>query len=336
VSAPAATVVIPSYNRAAFLRAAMASVLNQTIRDLELIVVDDGSTDETPRVLQDAARGDSRIRVVRNDGDHGPGAARNAGIAQARGDWIAFLDSDDLWEPDKLVQFLAVAQRDVAMIGSDYRLADRASGHPHTMREFVFGTMLPWWESDPAAGRVIDCARLRSDIQALTDPKMMIGMTIGGFLWPQTSSVMARRSDLEAVGGFDTKLARTEDMDLWFKLMRRGRVAYVDRVLASYDTTGRAEGAGDRYASQAKGRRHDAYREMHFHLRFLKSMPKRAALDEDARAYLAERIAAGHRRCGHAACGPVAIGHYAAALLHSAEQRRLLRRDRRGYFARPY
>lgn len=333
---PTVSVVIPTYNRSAFLRETLSSVLDQTFKDVEVLVVDDGSTDETSLVLEEITRHDSRVRMIRHAGPHGPGAARNAGIAQARGGWVAFLDSDDRWMPGKLEQFVAVAKPGVSMIGSDYELVDKARDERQTMRGLIFNTMLPWWERDPIACRAIDCARLRAEIQSLEDPKMMTGMTIGGFLWPQTSSVMVRRADLEAVGGFDETLARTEDMDLWFKLMRRGRVVYVDQVLARYDITGRGAGAGERYDTHARARRHDAYREARFHLRFMKSLPKRAALDLPASQFLSERIAAHHRMCGHAARGLAAIWHYAAALAGSAEQRRLFRHDRREYLARPY
>jgi GT2 family glycosyltransferase len=92
---PAASVIIPAYNRADLLAQAMESVLAQTMADLELIVVDDGSTDNTPAVL--ASYGDKLI-ALRQD-NAGPGAARNAGIARAAGRYVCFLDSDDLWFP---------------------------------------------------------------------------------------------------------------------------------------------------------------------------------------------------------------------------------------------
>src|SRR2546423_7727277 len=90
------SVVVPAYNYARYLPQAIDSALGQTHPPLEVIVVDDGSTDDTPRVLD--AYGD-RIRAVRQ-ANQGAGAARNAGIAVARGEYVAFLDSDDLWRPD--------------------------------------------------------------------------------------------------------------------------------------------------------------------------------------------------------------------------------------------
>lgn len=339
MTAPAISVILPTYNRAAFLGRALASVQAQTFRDFELLVVDDRSTDATAQLLQEAARGEPRLRVLENRRGRGPGAARNAGLAVAQGEWLAFLDSDDVWEPRKLERFLQAAAPEVVLIGGDYRMLDRESGSGQTLRDFLLGTMIPWWESDPLARRVIDCARLRADSQTLCDPAVVIAMTVGGCLWPQTSSVMARRSDVQAEGGFETRLARTEDMDLWLKLLARGRFAYVDEVLATCDITGRSGGRGDRYAAYDEAHRHNAFTEFQFHLRFLQGLPRRVTLDADALAFLRERIAAHHRMCGHAARGArplTSAWHYAAALWSSAGQRRLLRQDRRRFFAQPW
>ena len=92
------SVIIPTYNRAACLREAIESVLSQTYKQFELIVVDDGSTDATGELLLQYG---AKLSVL-HTGHGGPSAARNCGIAAARGDYIAFLDSDDVWLPDKL------------------------------------------------------------------------------------------------------------------------------------------------------------------------------------------------------------------------------------------
>ena len=98
--APRVSVIIPTYNRADLVQQALASVKAQTYRDFEIVVVDDGGTDGTFEVLS----ADREIRVLRHAGRRGVSAARNTGIIAARGEWLAFLDSDDLWLPDKLAR----------------------------------------------------------------------------------------------------------------------------------------------------------------------------------------------------------------------------------------
>jgi len=99
MTAPAVSVIVPVFNGAKFLAAALDSIAAQDHRPIEVIAVDDGSTDATPQIL--AAR--SEVRVIRQD-NQGPSVARNVGVAHARGDVIAFLDGDDLWRPDKLAK----------------------------------------------------------------------------------------------------------------------------------------------------------------------------------------------------------------------------------------
>lgn len=97
---PTVSVVIPTYNRAHLVGRAIQSVLNQTYQDFEIIVVDDGSTDNTEEVVK--SFNDPRIRYIRHDQNRGGSAARNTGIKMARGEYIAFQDSDDEWLPEKL------------------------------------------------------------------------------------------------------------------------------------------------------------------------------------------------------------------------------------------
>lgn len=108
------SVVIPAYNQSAYLRLALDGVLAQTHHELEIIVVDDGSTDDTPAVCQ--AITDPRLRYIRQDNDRSFGlGARNRGMLEARGEWIALLDQDDLWAPQKLAAQLRLAQENPAL-----------------------------------------------------------------------------------------------------------------------------------------------------------------------------------------------------------------------------
>src|SRR5918993_498800 len=113
------SVVVPTRNRSRLLASTLRSVLVQRGVELEVIVVDEGSTDNTPEML--AALDDPRVRVLRHDVPRGLSAARNRGADEARGEWVAFVDDDDLWAPEKLVSQLDAARamaRDWAYTGS--------------------------------------------------------------------------------------------------------------------------------------------------------------------------------------------------------------------------
>lgn len=139
-----ASVVIPCYNGAEYLRAALDSVAAQTIQPLEVIVVDDGSTDNSVAV---AREWNPSVRIVPQK-NSGPSVARNRGIDEARGDWIAFLDADDLWKPEKLERQLAVIAPDVVAVHSYWYAfgareffydfgASQGSSPTYTVEQFV-------------------------------------------------------------------------------------------------------------------------------------------------------------------------------------------------------
>lgn len=110
---PTVSVVIPIYNRAEYVRECLDSLVAQTLSDIEIVCVDDGSTDDTPAVLARYERDDSRVSVVRQD-NAGAGAARNAGLARATGTYLAFLDADDTFDPTLLEKMVAACERDTA------------------------------------------------------------------------------------------------------------------------------------------------------------------------------------------------------------------------------
>jgi glycosyltransferase involved in cell wall biosynthesis len=117
VRGPLVSVVIPCYNAAGFIERTLRSVLAQTHRELEVIVVDDASTDESAALVEQMARNDPRVRLLRRTRNAGtPGAPRNEGVAAAGGEWIAFLDADDLWHPSKLeLQLTALREHGALM-----------------------------------------------------------------------------------------------------------------------------------------------------------------------------------------------------------------------------
>lgn len=202
---PRVSVVLPTYNRAGVLGRAVRSVLAQSEPDLELIVVDDASTDETPRVLADFD--DPRLHVLHHTVRRGGAAARNTGLAAARAEWVAFQDSDDEWLLDKLARQLTVAAQDPAL-GAVYCAFVRISGDTATRT--------------PAAKHKRRSGWLHADI--LRD----------SFISTQT--LLVRRTALDAAGGFDTELPRFQDWELMMRLSRHHPIGCVDEPLAIVHT----------------------------------------------------------------------------------------------------
>ena len=116
---PAVTIIIANYNGAAYLSSAIRSAQLQTLRDLEIIVSDDGSTDNSIAIVGELMHEDPRIRLVRSTSNRGPAAARNHALAHANGEWIAVMDSDDLMHPERLNQLIEAGNRDGADFVAD-------------------------------------------------------------------------------------------------------------------------------------------------------------------------------------------------------------------------
>lgn len=127
MNAPLVSVIMPAYNSAQFIEEAIVSVTNQTYTNWELLVVDDASKDETCAIVEAFMKREKRIYLHRNTKNHGTGAARNAGIAAAKGRYIAFLDADDRWLPQKLeVQVKFMIEHDLPITFSSYYLVNEA------------------------------------------------------------------------------------------------------------------------------------------------------------------------------------------------------------------
>lgn len=191
---PAVSVVLPTFNRADTLGRAIRSVLAQTYVDLELIVVDDASTDRTADVV--AALRDPRLRLLRLPRNRGAAGARNAGIAEAQGEWLAFQDSDDEW----LLAKLAAQMRLAVDSGADLVIG----GYIATQGGQTFAVR-------PAATLIGG------------DPRLDL---LDG--WPIiTPTWLVRKSLLQDAGGFDESFPCLEDWDLVFRLSDRCRIAAV-------------------------------------------------------------------------------------------------------------
>jgi glycosyltransferase involved in cell wall biosynthesis len=203
-SVPAVSVILPCFERLRFLRSAVASVFAQTFSDWELVIVDDGSGSAVQAYLHEVAA-DPRVRALRLAHSGNPAAVRNAGLRSAQGEYVAFIDSDDVWLPRKLeLQLASLRRRDDCRWGyAAYDLIDAAGDAAE-----VPGVQR-WMRHE---GRALDAAvRLR--------------------LMAALPSVIAERSLVEEVGGFDEEQRFYEDYDLWFRMALRSNADVVSEVL---------------------------------------------------------------------------------------------------------
>ena len=207
MSAPAVSVVIPTFDRAELVLRAIESVLAQTYRDFEVVVVDDGSTDDTRHVLD--ALGPP-VRVVRHEVNRGRSAARNTGIRAARGRFIGFLDADDIWLPEKLERQVPLLEAGADVVHSLVYVAAEDGTIQREPSERGFRL----FRESAAAGLGYSSFLRRSACQLNT--------------------LMVRRSCIDEVGAFDEDMAAIEDLDFMHRLLRRYRFALVDEPLAKY------------------------------------------------------------------------------------------------------
>lgn len=191
------SVIIPTYNRAGYLREALVSIFNQTLPPWEVIVVNDGSTDNTDQVIRDAK---GSVLVHRQD-HRGVAAARNLGLTHARGDLIAWLDSDDLWEPDFLATVVPLLAQDLGLDGVYTGI---------TMID-AQGTALR------TSGRI--------------EPPAALYDALVRDCFLATPSLVIRKKCYDQTGGFDPELRISEDYDMWLNLARRCRIEGISRPL---------------------------------------------------------------------------------------------------------
>ncbi|GAG05160.1 unnamed protein product, partial [marine sediment metagenome] len=222
---PSISVIIPAYNAAGTIREALESVFAQTYKHFEAIVVDDCSTDGTSDCVRRWCRVSSvECRLVRMEENRGPAAARNRGIAEAHGEWIAFLDADDVWLPEKLATQLQIAEQhpDAALIcGKTAAFGnEKASGKWKEAREGTVrcGKSLPL-NACPERSR--GAYRLPLAVFAVDNPVA-------------TSTVLVRKEAVEAVGGFDEQFRGPEDYDLWMRIAAKYPIVKTDQPLARY------------------------------------------------------------------------------------------------------
>jgi len=261
MATPSVSVVIPAFRVAPYIAETLDSVLAQTYADVEILVVNDGSPDTLALQAALAPYRDRLVYLEQPQG--GPSKARNTAIAAARGDLLAFLDGDDLWAPAFLATQTAILARepDAVLVWADSQPFGAGVGGSTLMT------------GAPPSG---EC-----DVAALLTARCVV----------ITSTVVARRRDVVAAGGFDETLHRCEDFDLWLRLTRRGRLVYTREVLGRRRLHPTSQSA----SAAAMLRAQIAVRQ-----RFVQTTPvgedvRRQAAEADARCEAEIALAEGHR-----------------------------------------
>lgn len=196
------SVVIPTRNRQDRLKKALKSAVDQTWPKIEIIVVDDGSSDGTGSFLSRLASSDARVHVIKNDTARGGGWSRNQGVDVAKGAYIAFLDDDDIWFPEKVTEQVALlkANPEASAVSCNF---------------IVQGSSL--------------VQRTVKVVQPMDEQQILKSNHLGG-----ASMCLTTKKTFVAVGGFDPLLRSGQDWDLWIKLYRAGNVLISDQPLVQY------------------------------------------------------------------------------------------------------
>lgn len=200
--------IIPSYNAAHLIGRAIRSVLSQTYRQFEIIVVDDGSTDDTATVAESFRR--PALQIIRHPRNSGASAARNSGLRNAGGVYVAFLDSDDEWHPEKIqkqVECFARSSPAVGLVYTGWRWIIEENGK-------LVQDKLP---------------RFRGHLHEI----LLAGDCVGS-----TSTPLIKASLLSSVGGFDETLPARQDWDLWLRLSPQCLFEFVPEILVKYYMSG--------------------------------------------------------------------------------------------------
>jgi glycosyltransferase involved in cell wall biosynthesis len=207
---PVASIIMPCYNAARFVQDSVDGILRQSFQDFELIIVDDASKDNSPDVLRNLAGRDARIRLITHDKNRGASSSRNDGIRAARGDYIAFCDADDLWEPGKLKSQIELlsgnAEYDITYC--DSQIIDETGA----LIGQLFSDQFP--PPRNPSGDLFEelCTR--------------------NFINMQT--VLIRRKSVDRDIFFDEGIKWVEDWWQWIRLSRKHRFLYANRSLAQY------------------------------------------------------------------------------------------------------
>lgn len=204
IQQPLVSIILPTFGRLQYLRATIASVYQQTLQDWELVIADDGSDEETRAYLRTLGS-DSRVTLLWLAHSGIPAIVRNAALRKARGQYVAFLDSDDLWAREKLARQVETL-RARPTCGWSFTALSHIDGFGRPLVEPVFG---PWI---PGEGAIFE--------RLVTGPPLI-----------RTPTVLARRELIAQAGGFDESIRSAEDYDLWLRLALASDVALLDEPL---------------------------------------------------------------------------------------------------------
>jgi glycosyltransferase involved in cell wall biosynthesis len=208
LSTSSVDVVIPVRDGERFIEACLDSVRSQVLQPSTVIVVDDGSTDRTPAILSEYEKNWNKLKVIRSE-PRGVSHARNLGVTACTATFVAFLDSDDVWRPEKLGRQMSLFERGPPELGFVHCAFVRIDDVGHSIEN----------------GKIHSPTKRGNVLQAmLTEFYPIAG---------SASAVVARREFIERVGGFDERLTCGEDLDLWFRLAQASHVDYVPEVLVA-------------------------------------------------------------------------------------------------------
>lgn len=214
MDSPVVSVILPVYNDCDVLPTAIESVLAQTLEELELIIVDDGSDDNTPSIVESYT--DPRITFLQHTTNSGSATARNTGVKDANGDYIAFLDADDRWRPNKLdKQISSLESRSQEWVGIYCDFTHNTT--PRNRIERAISNRLFHRRNIPHEGG-------DELIKYVLTKKFDIG---------SSSTLLVRKNAVEQIGGFDSELQRHVDLDFIIRLLQIGKIAYIDQELVT-------------------------------------------------------------------------------------------------------
>ncbi len=256
---PLVSAVVPTYNRAHYIAETLDSILAQTYRPIEIVVVDDGSTDDTEAVLEPYR---DKARCIRQP-NQGLAAARNTGLLASTGEYVAWLDSDDIWNPEKIALQVAFLEqhRDHALIGTQFSAFDENGFFDPTHASSYYSAIAK------AAGGAAGLFSEKTQLSTRGDPalagrlpetvpvyhgEIYARLVMGNFLHPPT--VMFRRDAATRAGLLDREFGTGTDWEYLLRLSREGKAAYIDHPLMRYRYSPEQMSSDKHLADQALSR----------------------------------------------------------------------------------